>query len=88
MDTSHLPQSDEAYRTHLTAAEAVDWSDRNQAIASMVEESRIIAGTTHPFEEAWIREFVARDFDRTGATRAPCTSAGRGVRSGKTGFRR
>ena len=66
IDTSHLPQFGEAYREHLDAADAIDWSDRDQAIAYMVEESRITAGTAHPFVEAQVREFVERDFDRTG----------------------
>ena len=66
MDTSHLARSSEAYRQHMAAAEGVDWSDRDQAIASMVAEARITAGTAHPFDEARVREFVERDFDRTG----------------------
>jgi pimeloyl-ACP methyl ester carboxylesterase len=65
-DRSHLPRTSEAYQRHLAEAETVDWSDRGQAVAHMVEEARITVGTSHPFEEARVREFVERDFDRTG----------------------
>jgi pimeloyl-ACP methyl ester carboxylesterase len=63
-DTSPLPRSGDAYQEHMATAEAVDWTDRDQAIAYMVEESRIVAGTAHPFEEARTREFIERDYDR------------------------
>ncbi len=66
MDTSHLPGFSQAYREHLEAAEKVDWSNRDQAVASMVEESRIIAGAAHPFEEERVRALVERDYDRAG----------------------
>jgi pimeloyl-ACP methyl ester carboxylesterase len=65
-DTSHLPPPSEAYRQHGAAAEAVDWSDRDQAVASLVEEARILAGPAHPFDEARVREFLDHDVDRTG----------------------
>ena len=48
----------------MEAAEKVDWSNRTQVIASMVEDSRVLAGTAHPFDEAAIRAFVERDYDR------------------------
>ena len=65
-DMSHLPGLSETYRKHLAASDEVDWSDRDQAIAYMVEESRIIAGTAHPFEEERVRSLVERDYDRAG----------------------
>lgn len=66
MDTSHLPRSSDAYRRHAATADAVDWSNRDQAIAYALEESRIIAGTAHPFDEARVKAFLERDFDRAG----------------------
>lgn len=66
IDTSRLPAMSEAYRQHLAAAETVDWSDRGQAIASMVQEARLVAGTAHPVQEAAVRALVARDYDRAG----------------------
>jgi pimeloyl-ACP methyl ester carboxylesterase len=66
MDTSHLPGSSEAYRKHSAAGEGVDWSDRTQAIAFMIEDSRALAGTARRFEEAGVRAFVERDYDRSG----------------------
>jgi pimeloyl-ACP methyl ester carboxylesterase len=66
IDTSHLPGMSEAYLAHLEAAETIDWSDRGQAIAHMLAESRLIAWTAHPFDEAGMRAFIARDHDRSG----------------------
>ena len=66
MNTSHLPRSAAAYRQHSAAAEVVDWSDREQSIAYSVDEARIIAGKAHPFDETRVKEFVERDYDRTG----------------------
>jgi pimeloyl-ACP methyl ester carboxylesterase len=42
----------------------VDWSDREQAIRSMVEEMRVLASPAHPFDEISATQFVERDFDR------------------------
>ena len=44
----------------------VDWSNRDQAIAYMVGESRLLAGTAQPFDAAEVSAVVARDFDRSG----------------------
>jgi pimeloyl-ACP methyl ester carboxylesterase len=66
VDTSRLPPSSEAYRQHVASAEHVDWSDREQAIEYSLAESRLIAGTAHPFAEDATRAFYERDFDRSG----------------------
>ncbi len=66
VDKSHLPAMSEAYTKHLEAANTVDWSDRDAAIAHLIEEARLTAGTAHPFHEAEIRAFIARDYDRSG----------------------
>jgi pimeloyl-ACP methyl ester carboxylesterase len=66
VDTSHLPPSSDAYRQHLAAAENVDWSDREQVIEYSLAESRLIAGTAHPFAEDATRAFYERDYDRSG----------------------
>jgi pimeloyl-ACP methyl ester carboxylesterase len=66
VDTSRLPPSSEAYRQHLATAENVDWSDREQAIEYSLAESRLIAGTAHPFAEDATRAFYERDYDRSG----------------------
>ena len=66
VDTSRLPRSSEAYRQHLATAEHVDWSDREQVIAYSLAESRLIAGTAHPFAEDATRAFYERDYDRSG----------------------
>ena len=50
----------------MAAGEQVDWSDRAQVIAYMVEDSRVLAGTAHPFEEAQVRALIERDYDRAG----------------------
>jgi pimeloyl-ACP methyl ester carboxylesterase len=66
VNTSHLPGSRADYQEHFAAAESVDWSDRSQVIDFLVEESRLIAGTAHPFAEEDARSFIERDYDRAG----------------------
>lgn len=65
VDTARLPGSSDAYQQHL-AADHVDWSDREQVIDYSVAESRLIAGTAHPFAEEATRAFLERDYDRSG----------------------
>jgi pimeloyl-ACP methyl ester carboxylesterase len=65
-DTSHLPSFSEAFMMRMEAAEKVDWSDRSQAIACMIEDSRVLAGTAHSFEEADVKALIERDYDRSG----------------------
>lgn len=65
-DKSHLPPISEAFAAHMDAGEDVDWSDRTQVIDYMVVDARVLAGTARPFDEAQVRAFVARDYDRAG----------------------
>jgi pimeloyl-ACP methyl ester carboxylesterase len=65
-DKSRLPTFSEAFAEHMAAGETADWSDRAQVIAYMVEDSRVLAGAAHPFEEARARAFIERDHDRAG----------------------
>jgi pimeloyl-ACP methyl ester carboxylesterase len=64
VDWSSLPQSGEAWLEHM--AVDVDWSDRAEAIAYTVKDARLIAGTAYKFDEAGMRAFVEKDFDRSG----------------------
>jgi pimeloyl-ACP methyl ester carboxylesterase len=64
MNTSHLPASGEAWMEHMKVD--VDWSDRAAAVAYLVEDARLVAGTAHPFDEAGTKAFIERDFDRSG----------------------
>lgn len=64
MDTSHLPASGKAWLEHME--KDVDWSDRADAVAYLVEDARLTSGTAHPFNEARTRAFIERDFDRSG----------------------
>jgi pimeloyl-ACP methyl ester carboxylesterase len=65
-DKSRLPTFSEAFAQHMEAGEQVDWSNRAQVIAFMVEDSRVLAGTAHPFDEARVRALIERDYDRSG----------------------
>jgi pimeloyl-ACP methyl ester carboxylesterase len=65
-DKSRLPRSSEAFARCLAAAEKVDWSDRGQVVAYMVGESRVLAGTARSLDEAEVRGFIERDYDRAG----------------------
>jgi len=66
IDTSHLPQTSEAYIQHSAEGAEVDWSDRGEVIDFMVKDTRAIASTAHPFDEARMRAFVEQDYDRSG----------------------
>lgn len=66
MDTSHLPQMNDAYVEHSAEGAKVDWSDRRQVIDFIVRDARAIASTVHPFDEARMRAFVEQDYDRSG----------------------
>lgn len=66
-DSSLLPASGEAWVEHqATTSEEVDWSDRTQVIAFMVDDARMTASTAHPFDEAQVEAFIERDYDRAG----------------------
>jgi len=64
VETSHLPPSGEAWMEHMKAD--VDWADRAEAVAYLVEDARLTAGTAHPFDKAATTAFIERDFDRSG----------------------
>ena len=66
VDTSHLPQTSDAYLKHSAEGAKVDWSDRRQVIDFMVKDTRAIASTAHPFDEARMHAFVEQDYDRSG----------------------
>ncbi|MDW6025259.1 alpha/beta hydrolase [Mesorhizobium sp. BAC0120] len=65
MDTSHLPPARPEYQDHSAEAGQVNWSDREQAVRSMVEEMRVLASPAHPFDKRTARRFVESDFDRS-----------------------
>ncbi|PDT10414.1 alpha/beta hydrolase [Rhizobium sp. M1] len=64
MDTSGLPSSGEAWMEHMSVE--ANWADRADAVAYLVEDARLTAGTAYPFDEARTRAFLERDFDRSG----------------------
>lgn len=64
VDWSSLPESGKAWLEHM--AVEVDWSDRTESVAYLVEDARLVAGTAHSFDEAETRAFIERDFDRSG----------------------
>ena len=66
IDTSHLPQTSDAYIKHSADGAKVDWSDRGQVVDFMVKDTRAIASTVHPFDEAGMRTFIEQDYDRSG----------------------
>ena len=65
MDTSQLPPATPAYQDHSAEAGEVDWSNREQAVRSMVEEMRVLSSPAHPFDDRSATQFVERDFDRS-----------------------
>ncbi|MDQ3413027.1 MAG: alpha/beta fold hydrolase [Chloroflexota bacterium] len=63
-DTSALPSTSQEYLEHSERFAELDWTDRSQVIALMVEDARQIAGTAHPFNAARATSLIERDYDR------------------------
>src|SRR5688572_1575785 len=66
VDRSHLPGCNPRFTEHMAAGETVDWSDRTQVIDYMIADAHVLAGTGRPLEDAQVRAFVERDYDRAG----------------------
>ena len=64
VDTSALPKTSDTYMTHAAAGESVDWTDDAQVIDFIVKDTRMIAGTRHPYDEEGARHLVERDVKR------------------------
>jgi pimeloyl-ACP methyl ester carboxylesterase len=65
-DRSHLPGVSARFTEHMAAGEHVDWSNRTQVVNYLIEDAQVLAGTGRPFDEARVRAFVERDYDRAG----------------------
>jgi pimeloyl-ACP methyl ester carboxylesterase len=63
-DSADLPGSSPALHDHFAEFPKVDWADRAQVVRFMVEDSRLIAGSAHPFDEARATRLIERDYDR------------------------
>jgi pimeloyl-ACP methyl ester carboxylesterase len=64
VDTSALPQTSDIYMEHAATGESVDWSNNAQVIDFIVRDTRMIAGTAHPYDEVSARNLVERDVKR------------------------
>jgi pimeloyl-ACP methyl ester carboxylesterase len=64
VDTSHLPQTTQAYQEHAEQGAGVDWTDREQVVRYTAKDVQMLAGPSHAIDEAAARAFVGRDFDR------------------------
>lgn len=63
-DNNSLPGPSPAYLEHAAGIPELDWTDRAQVIQFMVEDSRRLSGTKHPFDAARARALIERDHDR------------------------
>jgi pimeloyl-ACP methyl ester carboxylesterase len=66
VDQSRLPSCSTRFTEHMAAGEYVDWSNRTEVIDYMIADAHVLAGTGRPFEDAQVRTFVERDYDRAG----------------------
>lgn len=64
IDTSGLPQTSAAYMEHASTGENVDWTDDQQVIDFIVRDTKMIAGTAHPYDEVRARNLVESDVKR------------------------
>jgi pimeloyl-ACP methyl ester carboxylesterase len=60
---------------HARAAE-LDWTDRDAVIDYQVGAWRLLTGSAHPFDEAFIRSLAQEDWDRTPNPLAPFNHTG------------
>ncbi len=63
-DTSTLPGSKPDYLERSERLGEPDWYDRVLAIDHLVEDSRLTAGSAHPFDEPRLRRLIEQDYDR------------------------
>ncbi len=63
-DTSRLPGASAAYMEHAAQFGRVDWTDSAQVVRIMVADSRMLAGSAHPFDEGRATKLIERDFGR------------------------
>jgi pimeloyl-ACP methyl ester carboxylesterase len=59
-----LPGPSAEYIEFAAAFDDLDWSDTRALADLLVRDSRELAGTRHPFDEAAARELVTRDLER------------------------
>lgn len=64
VDTSALPQTSDVYMEHAATGENIDWANHAQVIEFIVKDTRMIAGTAHPYNEAFARNLVECDVKR------------------------
>lgn len=64
IDTAHLPGTTAEYMEHAMSGESLDWTDRTEVVDFMLRNSRAIAGSAFPFDEARARALIERDYDR------------------------
>lgn len=61
-----LPEMSEELRSHFAGATAEpDWSDRDAVIDYIVEDARLYAAKSRPFDEGAWSDLAGRDFDRS-----------------------
>ena len=61
-----LPPSSEAMRAYFAAPPpSPDWSDRDAVVEYVVEDARMYASSSRPFDDAAWRALARRDFDRS-----------------------
>ncbi len=63
-DTSTRPGSNPDFLERSAGLGEPDWSDRTRVIDYLVENSRLTAGSAHPFDEPGLRRLIGRDHDR------------------------
>ncbi|HVH23586.1 MAG TPA: alpha/beta hydrolase [Pseudonocardia sp.] len=64
-DHSDLPSMSEQVRAEFAAVPQPDWADREQVITFLVEQERLCAARTAPFDSAGMRAVMAAVLDRS-----------------------
>jgi hypothetical protein len=61
-EQTNLPAFSARFAEHMAAGEHVDWSNRSQVIAYMIEDAQVLAGTGRRVDAAQVQAFVERDY--------------------------
>lgn len=63
-DNLDLPASSPALQEHFAQFAEVNWADRAEVVRFLVEDSRLISGSAHPFDEERATRLIEHDYDR------------------------
>ena len=80
-----MPGMDPRVPAYHAQSAKLDWTDRDAVLEYQVGAWRLLTGSAHPFDEAYIRGLAQEDWDRTANPLSAFNHAGLGDATGWTG---